>query len=93
VTFFTEIYTAGLIDLQIARERLVNTALHPVGRQRAVGLLETLDNRTIKHSHETRNAVDAPDPQADVDQRRRSQRRSQDQPVPHEPPSPGPSIS
>jgi len=93
VRFVTELATAGLIDLQIARERLDNTDLHPVARQRASGLLETLDNRTIKHGGPARDPVDAPDPQTGVDRRRRSQRRSQDPPVPPEPPSHGPSIN
>ena len=95
VRFVTELAAAELIDLQIARERLDNTALHPVARQRAAGLLETLGNRTIKHRGQTHDAFDlnAPDPQTDVDRRRRSQRRSQDPSVPHEPPSHGPSIN
>ena len=41
VRFVTELAAAGLVDLQIARERLDNTALHPVARQRVAGLLET----------------------------------------------------
>lgn len=93
VRFVIELATAGLIDPQIARERLDNTALHPVARQRAAGLLETLGNRTIKHSGLTHDPVDAPDPQTGVDRRQRSQRRSHDPPVPYEPPSQGPSIN
>lgn len=93
VRFVTELATAGLIDLPIVQERLDNTALHPVARQRAAGLLETLGNRTVKHGGQTHDPVDAPDPQTDVDRRRRSQRRSHDPPVPHEPPSHGPSIN
>ena len=95
VRFVAELATAGLIDLQIARERLDNTALHPVARQRAEGLLETLGNRTTKHRVETHDAIDfdAPDPQTVVDRRRASRRRPPDPPVPHEPPSHGPSIN
>lgn len=95
VRFVTELATAGLIDLQIVRERLDNTAVHPVARQRAEGLLETLGNRTSKHPVQSSVAVDldAPDPQTYVDRRWPSQRRSADPPVPLEPPSHGPSIN
>jgi len=94
VRFVTELAAVGLVDLQLVQERLDNTALHPVAKQRAVGLLETLGNRTTKHSGRTHDAVDldGPDPQTDVDRRRRSQRRSHDPQVPHEPRSHGPSI-
>lgn len=94
VRFVTELAAAGLIDIQIARERLENTALHPVAKQRATGLLETLRGRATKRGDQTHDVVDldAPDPQAAVDSRRRSQRRSHDPAAPHEPPSPGPSI-
>ena len=54
VRFVTELAVTRLIDLQIARERLDNTALHPMARQRAAGLLETLGSRTIGHSDQTR---------------------------------------
>jgi hypothetical protein len=95
VRFVAELATAGLIDLQIARERLDNTTLHPVARQRAAGLLETLGNRTIKPSGQSHDPVDleAPDLQIDVERRRRDQRRSHDPPVPQEPPLHGPSIN
>ena len=95
VRFVTELATAGLIDLQIARERLDDTALHPVAKQRAAGLLQTLGNRTTEHRSQTQDVVelDAPDPQTDADRRRRNQRRSHDPPVPHEPPSHGPSVN
>lgn len=46
VRFVTELARAGLIDLQIARERLDNTALHPTASERAAGLLQTLASRT-----------------------------------------------
>lgn len=95
VRFVTELATAGLIDLQIVLERVDNTALHPVARQRAAGLLETLASRTTKHSGQAHDAGDlrGPDPQIDVDRRRRSQRRSLDPSVPHEPPPHGPGIN
>ena len=95
VRFVTELATAGLIDLQTARERLDHTTLHPVARQRAAGLLETLGNRTIMRSGQTSDPVDreAPDPQTDVERRRRDQRRSQDPSAPYDPPSHGPSIN
>lgn len=51
-----ELATTGLIDLQIARERLDNTALHPTARERAAGLLQTLGSRTIGRSGPTRDA-------------------------------------
>lgn len=43
VRFVTALTRAGLIDPQIALERLESTGLHPLARQRAVGLLTALD--------------------------------------------------
>ncbi len=95
IRFVTELAAAGLVDLQIARERLENTTLHPVAKQRATGLLETLRGRATKRGDQAHDVVDldAPDPQAHVDSRRRNQRRSHDPTAHHEPPMAGPSIS
>ena len=93
--FVTELAAAGLIDLRIAQERLDNTALHPTARERAVGLLQTLGSRTNARRGPSHDAIEAeaPDPQADVERRRRDQRRSHDPTVPHGPPSHGPAIN
>lgn len=42
VRFVTELAAVGLINVQVARERLDSTALHPLARQRASELLENL---------------------------------------------------
>ena len=95
VRFVTELAVTRLIDLQIARERLDNTALPPVARQRAAGLLETLSSRIIGHSAQTHHVVDveARDLQTDIGRRRRDQRRAHDSSLPRKPPSHGPSIN
>lgn len=43
VRFVTALTRAGLIDPQVALDRLEHTDLHPVARQRAAGLLAGLD--------------------------------------------------
>jgi len=94
VRFVTELAAAGLIDIQIARERLENTALHPVARQRATGLLETLRGRATKRGDQAHDVVDldAPGPQADAARLRQGERLSRDPQVRDERPPPGPTI-
>ena len=83
VRFVTELATAGLIDLQIARERLGNTVLDPVARRRAAALLQSLDGRTTKPRSQARDTtgLDAPESRTAADRPRRGQRRSDDPPA------------
>jgi hypothetical protein len=94
VRFVTELAAAGLIDIQIARARLENTALHPVARQRATGLLETLRGRATKRGDQAHDVVDldAPGPQIDAARLRHGERLSRDPQVRDERPPPGPTI-
>ena len=90
----TELAAAGLIDIQIARARLEHTTFHPVAKQRATRLLETLNERLIKRANQAPDVVDtdAPGPKADAARIRRSQRHSRDPQMRQERPPPGPSI-
>jgi hypothetical protein len=94
IRFVTELAAAGLVDIQIARERLENTTLHPVARQRATGLLDTLAGGATKRLDQAHDAIDidAPGQQADAARLRRSERLSRDPQVRHERPPSGPSI-
>ena len=92
--FVTELAADGLIDIQIARERLETTALHPVAKQRATGLLETLSGRATKRGDQAHDLIDidASGPQADAARLRHGERLSRDPQVRPERPPPGPTI-
>ena len=92
--FVTELAADGLIDIQIARERLKTTALHPVAKQRATGLLETLSGRATKRGDQAHDLIDidASGPQADAARLRHGERLSRDPQVRPERPPPGPTI-
>lgn len=93
VRFVTEVVRAGLVDSQVVLERLDTTDLHPIARQRAAGLLQTMGDRTTRRR---RDEMDDPidrgalEPQTDVDHRQGGQRRSHEPPGSTEPPSRGP---
>jgi hypothetical protein len=91
--FVTELARAELIDIQIARERLANTVLHPVARQRATGLLDTLSAGKRGRRANVAVGLDPHSPHDDAARLRRDQRRSHDPRPRHEPPPPGPIIS
>ena len=94
VRFVTELASAGLIDVQVARERLETTALHPVGKQRAAGLLETLGGSATKRgeqAHDLRD-IDASGPHPDGARLRQGERPSRDPQVRPERPPRAPTI-
>lgn len=94
IRFVTALAAAGLVDIQIAQARLEHTTIHPVAKERATRLLETLGERLAKRSDRAQGVVDtgASDPDEDVDRVRRSERRSRDPQVGQERPPSGPSI-
>ena len=94
VRFVTELANAGLVDIQIARERLESTDLHPLAKQRATGLLETLGARATRRVDQTHDGldIDAPGPQTDAVRNRRTERVSRDPQVRRDRQPPGPGI-
>lgn len=94
IRFVTELAAAGLVDIQIAQARLEHTTFHPVAKERATRLLETLGERLAKRSDQAQDGVDTgtSDPDEDVDRVRRSERRARNPRVGQERPPSGPGI-
>lgn len=93
IRFVSELVKAHLVDPKVVLERLTQTDLHPLARQRATGLLEGLASRHAKTNRTTdAPIVDSPDPQAEAARLRRSQQQTDRTPGPDAPDRGGPSI-
>ena len=80
IRFVTELVKAQLIDPTVVHERLNQTELHPVARQRATALLEGLGASTATNQATAVDAgrlgIDEPNPAAEANRLRRSQQRA-----------------
>jgi hypothetical protein len=96
IRFVSELVKAQLVDPAVVLARLHQTELHPVARQRATtlieGLADTGDRRRVRPTGESRLGIDPPDPAAEANRLRRSQRRADRAPGPEGPDRGGPSF-
>lgn len=93
IRFVSELVKAQLVDPEVVLERLTQTDLHPVARQRATGLLEGLTSKHIR-THRTTGArfASTPDPQAEAARLRHSQQQADRAPGPDAPGRGGPNV-
>ena len=96
IRFVSELVKAQLVDPAVVLERLDQTELHPVARQRATtlieGLVDKVGGRRVSSDAEGRLRIDEPDPAAEANRLRRSQQRADRDLGPDGPGRGGPSI-
>jgi hypothetical protein len=96
IRFVSELVKARLVDPDVVIERLAQTELHPVARQRATALIEALAARPSPDRSGAAGAgrlgIDEPDPGAEAHRLRRSQWRDGQAPGHGDPGRGGPSI-